>query len=265
MKGFHSNNDGAGIMYSRGGELIIEKGIFESFLDFRKLYDRGISLCNNSSVVVHFRIATSGEKTEENCHPFRINKSIGFAHNGIFSAMSSYKQTKSDTAVFSDFISTLPDNFYSNEAIMFLIEDFIKKERSKVVFMDSEGQLKLINSELGEWKDGCWYSRKTYTYLPSSGNCVNLLCECCNVVQSSIQNVNFFWNGKDTHHVCDSCKGTLLQFLVNCPKCGARLDVDNFCSSCEEMFTETELLRNYFREDGFPQFFEKKWGKDLQL
>ncbi len=52
-----SNNDGAGIMYVENGKIIVQREM-HSFSDFMKLKRHADK--QNSNIVMHFRIATSG-------------------------------------------------------------------------------------------------------------------------------------------------------------------------------------------------------------
>jgi glucosamine 6-phosphate synthetase-like amidotransferase/phosphosugar isomerase protein len=79
---FRSNRDGAGFMYVDKKELKIQKGFF-TFQEFYDAYKEH----ENKQCVVHFRIKTHGPVAEDNCHPFEVNQSLGFVHNGIISGL----------------------------------------------------------------------------------------------------------------------------------------------------------------------------------
>ena len=55
---FWNNSDGAGFMYAKDGKVVIRKG-FMTFRAFKSALD-GIDDVDNLPLVMHFRIATSG-------------------------------------------------------------------------------------------------------------------------------------------------------------------------------------------------------------
>lgn len=95
---FESNPHGAGYMYAYNDKVHIRKGFFtlkemeESLVYTEK--EVGISF-DLLSIVLHFRLATSGKINKENCHPFPNSRKqkwlkrtsiywdIGVVHNGI--------------------------------------------------------------------------------------------------------------------------------------------------------------------------------------
>jgi len=158
---YENNPDGAGLMYSDGKNLIIDKGFF-SFKSFWKEY-RSIMQGDKkkSGIVLHFRVATHGNISKRNCHPFQVNENLGFVHNGMIDIKMEKGSTMSDTAVFNELIlKKLPGNWMNNDSIIELISGYIGQ--SKLIFMDSTGSVLIINKSLGEWKDGIWYSNTTY-------------------------------------------------------------------------------------------------------
>ena len=160
--GFESNSDGTGVMYSKGGKLIIRKGFF-TWESFEPLIKR--LLKKDTSLVIHSRIGTSGPIDYDNCHPFEVNPKMGMVHNGI---MGKWKldNTKSDTAHFVDkFIKTLPRKFYKKRNYRELLSDHAGY--GKLLFMNEIGKVTIINADNGSWDKGCWYSNGTYKKPPS--------------------------------------------------------------------------------------------------
>ena len=93
---FENNSDGAGFMYPLQGQVQYQKG----FMTFPEFWDawsetRDKLSLNRHLVVFHFRIATAGEVSPGQCHPFPITSDIqkmqetqgqcnmAIAHNGI--------------------------------------------------------------------------------------------------------------------------------------------------------------------------------------
>ena len=155
--GYSKNPDGSGFMYCQSGRVIIQKG-FTSFKSFYTALREAEKICANSHFVIHFRLATSGKQNKQATHPFFVRHGkIGFVHNGILSGKGNAKY--SDTQKYNHFVlKNLPEDFLYNTAIMWLIENYAKKEHSKFVFLDDSGEYFVVNEKSGHWKDGCWFS-----------------------------------------------------------------------------------------------------------
>lgn len=170
---FNANPDGAGFLYSKDKELHLEKGFF-TFNDFYEAYKQH----ENEQAVIHFRIKTHGNINTENCHPFLVNKSLGFIHNGIISGFGS--KDNSDTYHFNDellkpLIGKYGNKIINDPIVKDLVEDRIGY--SKLVFLDRHGNHNIFNEHKGVWDDGIWYSNTSYkpviyapkpTYTPPS-------------------------------------------------------------------------------------------------
>lgn len=155
---FKSNPDGAGFMYADGKQLQMQKGFF-TFEDFWKAYKKH----EKKQAVIHFRIKTHGSINEENCHPFLINNSIGFVHNGVISGFGI--EDKSDTNHFNEDILKPLVSKWGNlslfqPAIKSLIESRIGY--SKLIFLDRHGNYDIFNEEKGVWDNDVWYSNTSY-------------------------------------------------------------------------------------------------------
>ena len=188
---FENNDDGAGFMYNKNGEVIIQKG-YMSYKAFKKALDKALKKIDdvkNTAMVFHFRISTQGGTNPQNCHPFPLSSDendlqatyiktpLGVAHNGIISltsnGYSSYyyggKVTKlkddhlSDTQIFiRDYLSLIFDlnpNFYWENAGLELVEMLID---SKMCFLDGGGNVETVGAFIEE--KGILYSNSTYSY-----------------------------------------------------------------------------------------------------
>jgi len=156
---YSSNPDGAGFMYAEDKQLQIQKGFFsfDSFYDAYKQHQ-------DKKVVIHFRIKTHGEINETNCHPFAVNSSLAFVHNGIINGLDGDKKL-SDTIHFNEQILQPLVNKWGNLALfqdpmINLIEGRIGY--SKLIFLDRHGNHKIMNESKGQWDDGVWYSNNSY-------------------------------------------------------------------------------------------------------
>ena len=155
---YDANPDGAGFMYAQNKKLHIEKGFFsyDSFYNAFKQHE-------HKQAVIHFRIKTHGKIDTTNCHPFAVNNSIGFVHNGIINGFGD--SNHSDTIGFNNAILQPLVHKWGNLAlfqdpIINLIEGRIGY--SKLVFLDRHGNHKIMNEGKGVWDDGVWYSNNSY-------------------------------------------------------------------------------------------------------
>ena len=159
---YQNNPDGAGFMFAEDKELKIQKGFF-NFEKFYKAYKKHEA----KKCVIHFRIKTHGKVDETNCHPFYINNSMGFVHNGTITGFGN--DTFSDTIQFNEGILQKLVGKWGNLAlfqdpIVDLIENRIGW--SKLIMLDRHGNHKIFNEEKGEWDNGVWYSNKSYQPAP---------------------------------------------------------------------------------------------------
>jgi len=158
---FENNDDGAGYMFVKNGALQFVKGFF-TFKNFWNSYVKNVVKNGNPISAIHFRITTHGKTNAENCHPFKIDNSLGFIHNGVINFVKPDKK-KSDTSMFNEHIlKRLPADFIGNGAICDLIEESIGS--SKLVFLNDKGEFLISNEELGKWKDNVWYSNDSYQW-----------------------------------------------------------------------------------------------------
>lgn len=159
---WNNNNDGAGFMYAGDNKLHIVKGLM-CFNAFYKTY-RAQENKLNTDYIIHFRIGTAGKNNQANCHPFKINENVGFAHNGILNCVNiPTKSSKSDTAVFcEEFLQKLTKDFLFNSTILEVLEVIAFSENSKFVFMDNFGFVCISNEVAGVWDSGIWYSNDGY-------------------------------------------------------------------------------------------------------
>ena len=175
---FNYNSDGMGFMWNEDGKVHISKGYmnFEEGYRVLKELDRRINL-KERGLVIHFRIATSGNVDMGACHPFAISNSdktlrtlelttdIGVAHNGIISAYIPPKNSiLSDTQLFiKDYLYNIKEeipNFLTNSNILFAIE---KVAGSKLAFLDGEGNVTTVGKFISE--DNYLFSNETYLDL----------------------------------------------------------------------------------------------------
>lgn len=165
--GWDNNPDGAGFMYCKNGELVIEKPFFD-YIDFSRAYRKAWQQYGASSpFVVHFRYATHGAQDEVNTHPHELaDGRIGLVHNGIlmdFIPDPDYKI--SDTAWFCLTVLAARDEY------MLMDSDFLDwigkliDISNKFILLRGDGQYVIVNEKSGHWNDGIWYSNHGYRYV----------------------------------------------------------------------------------------------------
>lgn len=155
---YDSNPDGAGFMYAEDKQLHIQKGFF-SLKDFYKEYVKH----QDKKAVLHFRIKTHGKIDKTNCHPFAINNSVGFVHNGIINGFGD--SDHSDTIGFNNNVLQPLVNKWGNLAIFQdPLKDLIEARigYSKLIFLDRHGNHNIFNEHKGVWDDEVWYSNTSY-------------------------------------------------------------------------------------------------------
>jgi hypothetical protein len=159
-KCYNNNPDGAGYMFvDNDDKIVIKKGFFR-FDKFWTSYRQDRSKYPESDFVIHFRIRTHGNVDKANCHPHRIDSRLAVAHNGTIYKVSATGED-SDTIVFvRSVLRNLPEDWEYSSGVNALIENYIGK--SKLVFMHKNGQVWILNEELGEWDNGCWFSNDSY-------------------------------------------------------------------------------------------------------
>lgn len=225
-----ANSDGWGLLFNIDDFLIYKKNN-TNIDEFDKYYN---SVCGN--IIIHFRTASSSGFGKEYCHPFFANKNLAFVHNGnLFHFSSAFKDTnrkdkKIDTIRFNEqILQKLPENFLDNEEIFNTLNTYCKDQMSKMIFMNNQGKIWIINEEHGEWKDGCWYSNRgmnnyagygysgAYEYnkgdIRHKGGLSTIQmfsekqkkewfrCNCCN----GWYKIKNEYNVYDSNEVCNSC------------------------------------------------------------
>lgn len=157
-----ANPDGAGFAYiNEYGKAVVEKYMtFKSFYAAYKQADETYS--EMSDFLIHFRITSRGATRLDNCHPFQINDTTAFIHNGTITSMPIDKEHQhSDTFMFNELVlKQLPYGFEQNDGIRYLIEDIIGW--SKIVVLNAETGLTIYNEEKGVYDGNIWYSNTSY-------------------------------------------------------------------------------------------------------
>ena len=157
-----NNPHGAGLLWTENGSLKCFKSL-DNLPQFIERYEKVTKESGRfSKIVLHFRIATHGEKDFANCHPHFVSDRIAFVHNGIIHVPRTQKESKSDTAIFNETIlQKLPENFIENVAVQELLMRYTAG--SKLVFLSSANASYIVHEQDGHWiNDGIWCSNHSY-------------------------------------------------------------------------------------------------------
>lgn len=172
--GMEHNSDGAGFAVAVDGQLIVEKGFFK-FEQFRMAFEP----FEMYPAIVHFRMATHGDKNKANCHPFDLRDfeddadgaastrvPVAVIHNGIFSQANDDQKQWSDTwHVCRDLLAPIwqMDDKAFGLPHMIDMGDHYVGSYNKLVFLDATGKCAIWGEKNGHWKDGSWYSNYSYS------------------------------------------------------------------------------------------------------
>jgi glutamine amidotransferase len=166
QNGFTNNDDGAGFaIATRDKRLQVYKG----FATFDAFYTEYL-LHAAETMIIHFRWATHGDRTEYNCHPFEMcNGQIAMVHNGILDIdIPDGDKQKSDTRVYCE--AVLEPLLYrvpvDHPSLTFLLEKAIGSS-NKIILLACDGKYSIVNAVAGEWHKGAWYSNTGYKYSTS--------------------------------------------------------------------------------------------------
>jgi len=166
---YTGNSDGFGLMFAEGGTVAVHKILPKNWTDCLDLYKQ----FEDRELAVHFRLRTHGNIDQSQAHPYEVfNRNNGdpvdlyLMHNGILSEPPEFFKEKSDTWHFIEYIlrpmldhfwrryGTDPlDDFYVKEAL-----ESLAGSHNKLLLMDHEGKVTILNKQAGQDKDGLWLS-----------------------------------------------------------------------------------------------------------
>lgn len=178
-KCWEANPEGGGFMFNSNKKVIIEKG----FMKFNDFYNRLIECdlhhnLKKSTLIIHFRVATSGLVDNGNCHPYPITNDInllrkteieceiGVAHNGVIREYNEKNNILNDTQMFiieviEDLISNTKKGYYKTKTFKKIMESMINE--SRLVLLNAEGEM----IKIGNWieENGLYFSNNKYKTL----------------------------------------------------------------------------------------------------
>lgn len=169
---YDHNSDGWGVMYAHKGRVITmkEKSGMNAFLSAWG------ALPTDKAIAVHFRFGTSGGRSDEMCHPFKVldreqdGMDLFLMHNGVLPhGRWPGEKDKSDTLQFVEHVQSIlrhAPKLIRSDAYKADLEDMIGGG-NKMVFLEGNGRWHYLNHKAGdvEKKTGVWYSN-TYSLKP---------------------------------------------------------------------------------------------------
>jgi len=150
------NPDGAGIAWLRQGKVAVRKGLWsaDELLSHYRHATR-----TPTPVLVHCRIATGGQIDVANCHPFQVNPTLAFVHNGILPFNAS--ATRCDTSKFvRDVIEPLASRM-NTAAVDATIDAMAEASGSRFAALCGDGYLTRWGSGWVDLGQGLWASNNS--------------------------------------------------------------------------------------------------------
>lgn len=164
QNGWDNNDDGAGFVYIDPETKLFVVNKFMTYAAFiEKFNEANEAYGDVSDFLIHFRIASKGVVSIDNCHPFIVDEDRVIIHNGtMWNIDIDKKDKRSDTRVFAeDWLSQLPPDWEDNQIIHLLLEDFLGST-SKMCLLHRTKGIYIYNQDKGMWVDDIWYSNKSY-------------------------------------------------------------------------------------------------------
>ena len=151
-----ANRDGGGLMFVQDGKLEVWKP-FWKLKNFWHAYQVAQKRADGP-IVLHFRLATHGRRDHLNTHPHILaGGRAALVHNGILPVLDSKDDSKSDTVQWAEYIfGELEPEVLVSASLRSKFEPIIRG--NKLVFMDDQARVSIMNEELGHWDEGKWYS-----------------------------------------------------------------------------------------------------------
>lgn len=238
-----SNSDGAGFAVRHPDHTVnIYKGFFK-FKHFWKAYQHHEHL----DCLIHFRYATHGTNTVDNCHPFPIGENAAMIHNGILDKfLPRATDPRSDTRVLIDdhivpawkASGVSVTEFLTHPSVKAMIESVI--DYNKLAALTPEGFI-IFNEALGEIVNGVWYSAGLPTppvLYPSWNTHRGRLSVSGYEDDAAWEQAWERWDDLEERDDLDEADELCTICQSNLPVC--QLGDDALCEDCWNLFTKPE-------------------------
>ena len=159
---WQSNPHGFGAGWiNRKGRLVFQKTMEEK--EVEKII---ASIPEGSPFILHWRLATHGDRSVRNCHPFPcLGNSWLAAHNGILSKQPLVEGLTDSESYLRTLKGTEPN-------LRKVEKDIARLGYGKIAFLSGKGEIRIANEAEGEWReDTVWQSNGGLDSVPwySSG------------------------------------------------------------------------------------------------
>lgn len=138
-----NNPQGFGFMYTTGDKIVIVKSATPNAEKLWAKYCDAVAKFPQSHFIGHGRIATGSNVDYENTHPFVVNKSLAFVHNGIIRQFPSTAKRSDTYQYMEQVIRKLPKDFYKNKSILDMMGRDIAG--SKFAFLTIDNKVIIVN------------------------------------------------------------------------------------------------------------------------
>jgi glutamine amidotransferase len=168
-----ANSDGGGIAYFDGnGKVQAFRTLsLDKFLrGYERLISEGV---HERPMAIHFRLATHGDRTIANVHPFRMDEHTMVIHNGMFPIETT--ASRSDTSIFvQDVLPKLGPLWMDDDHLHAMVHAYCDSGyTNKLVVLTSNPNAThrayIVNSSAGHWNDAktIWFSNRSYVSSPT--------------------------------------------------------------------------------------------------
>jgi hypothetical protein len=164
-----SNKDGIGSMYaSDDGVVVVAKMVPKDLAEARAFIEQLPEA--DRDLALHFRMRTHGDVDLTNCHPYPVlDGQLHLMHNGVIHHVDDKSDlTKSDTWHYIEQTLKpqlqLAPGLIEVPAWQGLIAENIGAS-NRIVFLDKDGRLVIVNKKTGLEHDGMWFSNR-YAWTP---------------------------------------------------------------------------------------------------
>jgi glutamine amidotransferase len=157
-----ANPDGYGWALNIGADVLRFRSM--SFGTAHKTFMQASDQFPRAVGTFHWRWATGGTVTRDNCHPFRWgdDSRLAVAHNGVLPVPAT--ATESDTRRFAAGLARVAPR--SLDSVSFMTELGRWASGSKLVVLsahpDTAERHYIVNESAGHWAEGVWYSNHSY-------------------------------------------------------------------------------------------------------
>jgi hypothetical protein len=160
---WQNNSDGAGYMFTHNGTLHIRKPFWKLQSLMKAYYKDHKRYGASSPFVLHMRITTHGSNNTLNTHPHSLAAgTVGMAHNGILSHFIPQVKNESDTVFFCRTVLAGRSNRQLMDAKWGKTLEGIIGWGNKLVFLNRQGSMMIVNESQGHWQGDTWFSNTSH-------------------------------------------------------------------------------------------------------